>query len=196
MISKRIFDIFFLIITFPIFSILFIIVMLLNIIFNGFPIFFYQERVGYRNKIFTIYKFRSMPNNIDFNEKIDSLSRWNKILRSSSLDEIPELINIFKGEMSFVGPRPLLVEYLKIYNKKNIQRHNVLPGITGLSQINGRNTISWKKKFEYDIYYVNNRNILLDIKIIFITFIKIFSFNEINYSDKLSMEKLTEESEQ
>ena len=137
-----------------------------------------------------------MPNNIDFNEKIDSLSRWNKILRSSSLDEIPELINIFKGEMSFVGPRPLLVEYLKFYNKKNIQRHNVLPGITGLSQINGRNTISWKKKFEYDIYYVKNRNILLDIKIIFITFIKIFSFNEINYSDKLSMEKLTEESEQ
>lgn len=196
MISKRIFDIFFLIITLPIFSILFIIVMLLNIIFNGFPIFFYQERVGYKNKIFTIYKFRTMPNNIDFNEKIDSLSRWNKILRSSSLDEIPELINIFKGEMSFVGPRPLLVEYLKIYNKKNIQRHNVLPGITGLSQINGRNTISWKKKFEYDIYYVKNRNILLDIKIIFITFIKIFSFNEINYSDKLSMEKLTEESEQ
>ena len=196
MISKRIFDIFFLIITLPIFSILFIIVMLLNIIFNGFPIFFYQERVGYKNKIFTIYKFRTMPNNIDFNEKIDSLSTWNKILRSSSLDEIPELINIFKGEMSFVGPRPLLVEYLKIYNKKNIQRHNVLPGITGLSQINGRNTISWKKKFEYDIYYVKNRNILLDIKIIFITFIKIFSFNEINYSDKLSMEKLTEESEQ
>ncbi len=196
MISKRIFDIFFLIITLPIFSILFIIIMSLNIIFNGFPIFFYQERVGYKNKIFTIYKFRTMPNNIDFNEKIDSLSTWNKILRSSSLDEIPELINIFKGEMSFVGPRPLLVEYLKIYNKKNIQRHNVLPGITGLSQINGRNTISWKKKFEYDIYYVKNRNFLLDIKIIFITFIKIFSFKEINYSDKLSMEKFTEESEQ
>ena len=196
MISKRIFDIFFLIITLPIFSILFIIVMSLNIIFNGFPIFFYQERVGYKNKIFTIYKFRTMPNNIDFNEKIDSLSRWNKILRSSSLDEIPELINIFKGEMSFVGPRPLLVEYLKIYNKKNIQRHNVLPGITGLSQINGRNTISWKKKFEYDIYYVKNRNFFLDIKIIFITFIKIFAFKEINYSDKLSMEKFTEESEQ
>tara|TARA_B100000989_G_C19399438_1_gene409309 strand:+ start:142 stop:732 length:591 start_codon:yes stop_codon:yes gene_type:complete len=196
MISKRIFDIFFLIITLPIFSILFIIVMSLNIIFNGFPIFFYQERVGYKNKIFTIYKFRTMPNNIDFNEKIDSLSTWNKILRSSSLDEIPELINIFKGEMSFVGPRPLLVEYLKIYNKKNIQRHNVLPGITGLSQINGRNTISWKKKFEYDIYYVKNRNFFLDIKIIFITFIKIFAFKEINYSDKLSMEKFTEESEQ
>ncbi len=193
---KRFFDIFFLILTFPITIILFFIIATLNIIFNGFPIFFYQQRVGFKNKIFIIYKFRSMPINSDLNENINKLSRWNKFIRSSSLDELPELYNILKGEMSFVGPRPLLVEYLNIYNDKNIKRHNVLPGITGLSQINGRNTISWKKKFEYDLQYVKNRNIFLDIKILFITFLKLFSFKEINYSDKLSMEKLTKDSEQ
>ena len=193
---KRFFDIFFLILTFPITIILFFIIATLNIIFNGFPIFFYQQRVGFKNKIFIIYKFRSMPINSDLNENINKLSRWNKFIRSSSLDELPELYNILKGEMSFVGPRPLLVEYLNIYNDKNIKRHNVLPGITGLSQINGRNTISWKKKFEYDLQYVKNRNIFLDIKILFIKFLKLFSFKEINYSDKLSMEKLTKDSEQ
>ncbi len=196
MISKRLFDIILLILTLPLTLILFIIILVLNFFINGFPIFFYQSRVGYKNKIFIIYKFRSMPINNDLNEKINTLSKWNKFLRNSSLDEIPELYNVFKGEMSFVGPRPLLVEYLKIYNNKNIKRHNALPGITGLSQVSGRNKISWKKKFEYDLYYVNHRSLFLDVKILIKTLLKLFSYKDNNFSENLGMEKFTEKSEQ
>ncbi|MDC3178557.1 sugar transferase [Pelagibacteraceae bacterium] len=196
MLNKRIFDISLIIITFPLTFFLFLIIMILNFFINGTPVFFYQNRVGYKNKIFTIYKFRTMPLNNDFNDKILSLSKWNKFLRNSSLDEIPELYNVFKGEMSLVGPRPLLVEYLKIYNDKNIKRHNTLPGITGLSQVSGRNKISWKEKFQYDLYYVNNKNIFLDIIILLKTIFKLFAYKDNNFSENIAMEKFSEKSEQ
>tara|TARA_B100001250_G_scaffold283221_1_gene245399 strand:+ start:1239 stop:1829 length:591 start_codon:yes stop_codon:yes gene_type:complete len=194
--KKRFFDLILLFLTSPISIPLLIILIFLNYIFNGRPIFFKQERIGYLNKSFIIYKFRSMPNSVDDNFNIKQLSKWNKFLRNSSLDEIPEFYNIFKGEMSFVGPRPLLKEYLSLYNKKNIKRHDVLPGITGLAQINGRNYISWKEKFFFDIEYTKKQSIYLDIKIILITLLKIFNFKYINSSSEISMEKFNKRSDQ
>ena len=137
-----------------------------------------------------------MPIGTDYNNNIKNLSRWNKFLRSSSLDEIPEFYNILIGDMSFVGPRPLLTEYLNLYNKQNLRRHEVLPGITGLAQINGRNSISWKDKFFYDIEYVDNQSIYIDVKIIILTIFKIFNYKYINSSNDVSMEKFNEDSEQ
>ena len=137
-----------------------------------------------------------MPIGTDYNNNIKNLSRWNKFLRSSSLDEIPEFYNILIGDMSFVGPRPLLTEYLNLYNKQNLRRHDVLPGITGLAQINGRNSISWKDKFFYDIEYVDNQSIYIDVKIIILTIFKIFNYKYINSSNDVSMEKFNEDSEQ
>ena len=194
--KKRIFDLTLLFLISPLALSLLIILAILNLFLNGRPIFFKQKRIGYLNKVFTIYKFRSMPKNKDQNYSINNLSRWNKFLRSSSLDEIPEFYNILIGDMSFVGPRPLLTEYLILYNKKNLRRHDVLPGITGLAQINGRNSISWKEKFFYDIAYVEKNSIYIDLKIILLTILKIFNYKYINSSKKVSMEKFNEDSEQ
>ena len=139
----------------------------------GRPIFFRQERPGINGVIFELIKFRSMSNKLDSsgNLSIDSerLNWFGKLLRSSSLDELPELWNVLKGDMSFVGPRPLLKEYLPLYNKDENRRHEVKPGITGWAQINGRNEISWEEKFKKDIWYVDNQSIWLDIKILFLT---------------------------
>jgi len=147
----------------------------------GRPIFFRQERPGINGVIFELIKFRSMSNKLDSsgNLSIDSerLNWFGKLLRSSSLDELPELWNVLRGDMSFVGPRPLLKEYLPLYNKEENRRHEVKPGITGWAQINGRNEISWEEKFKKDIWYVDNHNIWLDIKIIFLT-IKIILLRE------------------
>ena len=137
-----------------------------------------------------------MPKDTDHNNNIKNLNRWNKFLRNSSLDEIPEFYNILIGDMSFVGPRPLLTEYINLYNKKNLRRHDVLPGITGLAQINGRNSISWKEKFFYDIEYVEKNSIYIDLKIILLTILKIFNYKYINSSSEVSMEKFNEDSEQ
>ena len=138
----------------------------------GNPIFFRQERPGLNGAIFEIIKFRSMSNKLDSsgNLSIDSerLNWFGKLLRSSSLDELPGLWNVLKGDMSFVGPRPLLKEYLPLYSKDENRRHEVKPGITGWAQINGRNEISWEEKFKKDIWYVDNHSIWLDIKILFI----------------------------
>jgi len=154
----------------------------------GSPIFFRQARPGLKEKIFYIIKFRTMNNERDQfgkllndNVRLTTLGKW---LRETSIDEIPTLINIVKGEMSFIGPRPLLKEYLKLYSSEESKRHNVKPGITGLAQINGRNEISWKKKFAYDILYIDNLSLFLDLKIFLLTIIKVIKRKGINSKNK------------
>ncbi|RLA83045.1 MAG: lipid carrier--UDP-N-acetylgalactosaminyltransferase, partial [Epsilonproteobacteria bacterium] len=167
---KRLFDIVLAIFLISLFFPFYILVSLLIVMRMGTPILFTQSRPGYKEKIFTIYKFRTMSNEVDENGKLledeKRLVGVGKFIRSTSLDELPQLFNVLKGEMSFVGPRPLLVEYLKLYNDEQAKRHDVKPGITGWAQINGRNAISWEKKFEYDVWYVENQSFMLDMKII------------------------------
>jgi undecaprenyl phosphate N,N'-diacetylbacillosamine 1-phosphate transferase len=140
----------------------------------GKPIIFKQQRPGLNEKIFTLYKFRTMTNKKNKNNDLlpdeERLTKFGKWLRSTSIDELPELINIIKGDMSIVGPRPLLVEYLPLYNVKQKQRHLVRPGITGLAQIRGRNLISWEKRFSIDLEYLENLSLINDLKILFKTF--------------------------
>ena len=163
----------------------------------GSPVIFKQERPGLNGKIFTMYKFRSMTDAKDKNGNLlsdaERLPKFGQILRSTSLDEIPEFINVLKGEMSLIGPRPLLVEYLERYNDEQKRRHNVRPGITGWAQVNGRNAISWEQKFKYDIEYVDNVNFLLDMKIVFLTIKKIFIKEGISQEGNATMEKFTGE---
>ncbi len=139
----------------------------------GSPVLFTQQRPGLKEKIFRIYKFRTMTDKRDINGKLLSddkrLTKFGQLLRSTSLDELPELVNILKGDMSIVGPRPLLVKYLPLYNEEQAKRHKVRPGLTGPAQIHGRNFVSWEEKFKYDISYVDNITFLGDIKIIFDT---------------------------
>jgi len=139
----------------------------------GSPVIFKQKRPGLNEKIFEMYKFRTMTDERDSNGNLLSdeirLTKFGKLLRSTSLDELPELINILKGDMSFVGPRPLLVQYLPLYDEKQKRRHNVRPGLSGLAQVNGRNAISWEDKFILDIHYVDNIGFLSDWKIIYLT---------------------------
>jgi len=139
----------------------------------GSPVLFSQQRPGLEGRIFTMFKFRTMTDRCDESgkllpdaERLPSFGRW---LRASSLDELPELINVIRGDMSLVGPRPLLPEYLPLYSPEQARRHDVRPGITGWAQVNGRNAISWEQKFDYDIWYVDNRSLLLDLKILFLT---------------------------
>ena len=143
----------------------------------GAPVIFTQERPGKDGKIFKLYKFRTMTNAKDENGELLSdevrLTKFGKILRSTSLDELPELFNMLKGDMSVVGPRPLLVKYLPLYNENQARRHEVRPGFTGLAQVNGRNAITWEEKFDWDIKYVDNITFLGDWKIIFKTVITV-----------------------
>lgn len=177
---KRFFDIsvslFLIILLLP----LFILILFISFFTQGFPLFFIQERPGFNSKIFKIVKFRTMTVDSKFTNESKRVTVFGKILRDFSIDELPELYNVLIGEMSFVGPRPLLKEYLKFYNKKQLLRHSVKPGITGWAQINGRNAISWQKKFELDIWYVQNQSFVLDLKIIFITVNKLFKRENIN----------------
>ena len=158
----------------------------------GSPIFFTQDRVGKDNKIFKMIKFRTMSDERDeYGELLSDeyrLTSFGKFLRSTSIDELPELINVLKGDMSLVGPRPLLVKYLPLYSKEQIRRHEVKPGVTGWAQINGRNTISWSEKFKLDIWYVDNKSFLLDIKILFLTVYKVIKKEDINQSETDTME--------
>ena len=144
----------------------------------GSPVLFHQSRPGLHGKIFKIFKFRTMLEVANSNENQltdeDRLTGFGKFLRATSLDEQPELWNVIKGEMSLVGPRPLLMEYLPLYSKEQFHRHDVRPGITGWAQINGRNSISWEEKFNLDIWYVNNQSFWLDIEILFLTIKKVF----------------------
>lgn len=165
---------------------------LLVIINLGSPAFFLQERVGKDNKIFKIIKFRTMKNSTDKNGNLlsdnERVTKFGSFLRSFSLDELPELINILKGDMSLVGPRALLVQYLGLYNDEQIRRHEVLPGLTGWAQINGRNSITWSEKFKLDVWYVDNWSLWLDIKIFFLTFWKVLKREGINQSESVTME--------
>ena len=175
------------------FSPIYIIVSLLIFFKMGSPILFRQKRPGYKEKIFGIYKFRTMTNEKDANGNLlpddKRLVGIGKFIRSTSLDELPQLFNVLKGEMSFVGPRPLLEEYLPLYNEKQKRRHDVKPGITGWAQVNGRNAISWEQKFDYDVWYVDNQSFWLDIKILWLTFLKVVKRSDISSSTSSTMEK-------
>ena len=159
----------------------------------GSPIFFTQDRVGKGNKVFKIIKFRTMKDVRDINGNLlpesERRTSFGNKLRDLSIDEIPELINILKGDMSLVGPRPLLVDYLQYYNDEQIKRHNVLPGLTGWAQINGRNSITWEEKFKLDLWYVNNYSLKLDIKILFMTIYKVLKRDGINQGMEVTMER-------
>lgn len=161
----------------------------------GSPILFSQNRPGLNGKIFKMYKFRSMTDACDENGTLLPnelrMTKFGKLLRSTSLDELPGLFNVLKGDMSLVGPRPLLVEYLPLYSTEQARRHNVRPGITGWAQVNGRNAISWDQKFKLDVWYVDNQSFLLDIKILFLTIKKVFFRSDINNSEGTTMPKFT-----
>ena len=168
-----------------------IMVLIILIIYFSFgrAIFFIQERVGYKNKIFKIIKFRTMKNINKSNTSTENITKIGHLLRRYSFDELPNLFNIIKGEMNLVGPRPLLVEYLDLYTDDQKERHNVKPGITGLAQINGRNNISWNKKFEYDLLYVKNKSFILDIRIILKTVRHVLIAKNINKSNLRTADK-------
>ncbi len=161
----------------------------------GKPIFFSQQRPGLKGKAFNMIKFRSMRDDKDAQGNLlsdaERLGAFGRALRASSADELPELWNIVKGEMSFVGPRPLLMEYLPLYSSEQAKRHNVKPGITGWAQINGRNALSWQQKFELDVWYVENRSLLLDIKILFLTVKKVFVKDGVSAEGEATMAKFT-----
>lgn len=176
--SKRLFDIFTAAHILAIASPVMLVTALLVRIFHGSPVIFGQQRPGYLGRIFRIFKFRTMTDerNPDGSLLPDAqrLTPLGKFLRASSLDELPELLNILRGEMSLVGPRPLLVQYLKRYSPEQARRHDVLPGMTGWAQVNGRNALEWEDKFRLDVWYVDHWSFWLDIKIIFMTFWKVF----------------------
>lgn len=169
----------------------FLVLTVLLLVTQGRPVFFKQPRLGYRGRIFNLYKLRTM-NPLKDGEDAHSMNRLTplgKIVRSLSLDELPSLINIIKGEMSIVGPRPLLVEYRDRYTDEEMKRHDVLPGLTGWAQVNGRNTLSWAEKFKYDVWYANNHGFWLDLKIIFLTIKTIIIREGINASGAEIMEE-------
>ncbi|MFZ4543205.1 MAG: sugar transferase [Saprospiraceae bacterium] len=162
---------------------------------NKGKVFFIQERPGKHERIFKLIKFKTMDDRKDEqgellpdHDRLHAVGRW---VRKLSLDELPQLINILKGDMSLIGPRPLLVEYLPQYNEFQKRRHEVTPGITGWAQINGRNAISWEQKFEYDVYYVDHQSFVLDLKIFFLTAKKVFGMSNINAGQEITMEKFT-----
>ena len=158
---------------------------------KGNGIIFTQERVGKNNKIFKLIKFKTMSDAKDKNGNllpdVLRLTKIGRFLRDTSIDELPQLINVAKGDMSLIGPRPLLIKYLKLYTPEQARRHKVRPGITGWAQVNGRNTISWKQKFEYDIWYVDNITLKTDIKILLKTTKRVFFNNDINAGNGVTM---------
>ena len=170
-----------------------LIVVILVKIKLGSPVIFKQKRPGLNEKIFTIYKFRTMTDKRDENGELLSdsmrLTKFGKFLRSTSLDELPELFNILKGDMSIVGPRPLLVQYLPLYNEHQKCRHKVRPGLSGYAQVNGRNAISWEEKFDLDVGYVDRVAFWLDVKIIWQTLLKVFKHEEINQVGEATMKE-------
>lgn len=193
---KRIFDLLFSITGFIILLPFFILIVILLFILNKGEPFFFQRRPGRNNKLFTIIKYKTMNDRRDADGNLlpdsDRMTAIGSFIRKSSLDEIPQLINVIKGDMSLVGPRPLLPEYLPHYNTFQIRRHEVRPGITGWAQINGRNAISWEQKFEYDVWYVDNLSLSLDIKIICMTIFAVFRSQGISSATSVTMERFNE----
>ena len=192
---KRLIDIICSLITIILLSWLYIIVAILVRIKLGSPVLFTQDRPGKDEKIFKMYKFRSMTSETDDNGNLlpddVRLTKFGKWLRSTSLDELPELFNILKGDMSLVGPRPLLVKYLPLYNEVQKHRHDVKPGLTGLAQVNGRNTITWEDKFKYDVEYAKNISFFNDVKILIQTMFKVLNRDGISSNTSETMEAFT-----
>lgn len=160
------------------------------------PVLFKQKRPGKNGKIFTVYKFRTMSTKLcDKNGRelsdFERMTKIGRILRKTSVDELPQLFNIIKGDMSFIGPRPLLIEYLDLYSPEQMRRHDVLPGISGWAQVNGRNTLTWDEKFSYDIYYVDHYGFLMDMKIFFKTIQNVIRQDGINSGKENTMEKFS-----
>ncbi len=171
----------------------FILIFLALFIANNAKPFFFQKRPGEKGKIFKVIKFKTMNNKKDAKGNLlpdaDRLTGLGKFIRKTSLDEIPQLLNVIKGDMSLIGPRPLLVEYLPLYNEKQARRHEVKPGITGWAQVNGRNAITWEQKFEYDGWYVENISFSTDLKILWMTIRKVFNREGISSGTSVTMEK-------
>lgn len=192
-IFKPSFDFLFAILLLIIFSPLFLIVCSILFFNNNKKIFFTQPRPGKNEKIFKIFKFKTMNDRSDTDGRLlpdeDRITKFGKFLRKTSLDEIPQLFNVIKGDISIIGPRPLLVEYLKLYSNEQRKRHTIKPGITGWAQVNGRNELSWQKKFEHDIYYVDNISLSLDIKILILTIKKVLKSEGISKKDHATTEK-------
>ncbi|MFQ7523389.1 MAG: sugar transferase [Terrisporobacter sp.] len=192
---KRLIDIICSLIGLILFFPILLVVALLIRINLGSPVFFTQTRLGKDGKEFKMIKFRTMKDSLDkFGQLLPDeqrLTKFGKILRSTSLDELPELINVLKGDMTLVGPRPLLVEYKELYSERQFRRHEVYPGITGWAQINGRNAISWNERFELDVWYVDNISFLLDMKILVMTILKVIKRDGINEQGQASMSKFT-----
>lgn len=190
--SKRLFDIFFSLLAIILLSPILLLIVILVRLLIGSPVLFTQQRPGYKSIPFHIYKFRTMTNRRDSSGSLlpdaERLTRFGHFLRTFSLDELPELFNILRGEMSFVGPRPLLMQYLPLYSKEQARRHDVIPGLTGWAQVNGRNTITWPDKFKYDIWYVDHWSFRLDIKIILMTVLKVFNREGISQEGQATTE--------
>ena len=190
---KRLIDIILSLLAIVILSPVLIVVAILVRVKLGSPILFKQARPGKNGKIFYLYKFRTMTDEKDENGNLIPddirLTKFGKALRSTSLDELPEFFNILKGDMSFIGPRPLLVKYLPLYSEQQMHRHDVRPGLTGLAQVNGRNALSWQEKFNYDLEYVNNISFGLDIKIFIKTFLVVLKRSDISSSTSETMEE-------
>ena len=190
---KRVFDLFLVLLSLPLILPIYLLLMLLVLAKFNFPILFKQSRPGLKGKIFNIYKFRSMTSERDKEGTLLTdelrLTKFGKFLRSTSLDELPSLWNVLKGDMSLVGPRPLLLEYLPLYSTQQARRHEVKPGITGWAQVNGRNAITWGEKFDLDVWYVDNQSIWLDIKILWLTVKKVIMRDGINQVGQSTMEK-------
>lgn len=189
---KRTFDFISALIALILFSSILLVVSILVKTKLGSPVIFKQERPGLNNEIFTLYKFRTMTDERDENGELlpdeVRLTKFGMFLRNTSLDELPELINILKGDMSVVGPRPLLVQYIPLYNAHQIRRAEVKPGLTGWAQANGRNSITWEEKFDMDVYYVDNYSLLLDIKILFLTVKNVIKREGISSDTSATME--------
>ena len=189
---KRLFDLVVALLLLPSIFLMCLMITLFVKIKLGSPVIFTQPRPGLNGKIFNMVKFRTMTNKCDLDGNLlpDSirLTKFGKLLRSTSLDELPGLWNVIKGNMSLVGPRPLLVEYLPLYNDRQMRRHEVLPGITGWAQVNGRNAISWDEKFDLDVWYVDNQSIWLDVKILWLTVKKVIMRDGINQDGQATSE--------
>lgn len=190
---KRLFDLIISIIVFIVLTPFILSLILLLFFVNKGKIFFVQERPGYKGIPFKIIKFKTMKDIFDLeNRQLPDEKRLTKIgkfIRSTSLDEILQLINVIKGDMSLVGPRPLMMQYLNLYSSEQLKRHDVRPGITGWAQVNGRNTISWEQKFKYDVEYVEKQSFELDVKILWMTFLKVIKRKGINVKENLTMEE-------
>ncbi len=174
-----------------VFSPVMLLIVLLQLFFHKGKVWFRQQRPGYQGRLFYILKFKTMSDTVDENGQllpdVKRLTPWGSFLRKTSLDELPQLINILKGEMSLVGPRPLLVEYLERYNERQKRRHEVRPGVTGWAQVNGRNAISWDQKFELDVWYTEHVSLWLDLRILLRTVRKVLGTQEINHTGHATM---------